>query len=150
MVAGRLILAVLAATFSVAAVSADLKLPQSREDYKKLSESVEATPVADRHGVVQRVTVVKKARKAASPMDQPAARTSADIVSDRTLVATPAIGKGAADARAALDEAPMTEYQVAIRWGDGSIGIVRQEHDPKLKKGDAVAVKDGKLSRIAP
>ncbi|GAA5185188.1 hypothetical protein GCM10025771_41030 [Niveibacterium umoris] len=150
MVDRKLIFVVLGVAFAVPCFAGDLKLPQSREDYKKLSEGAEAPAAVGRRGVVLRVTAVKRTERAPTLMDSQAARRSADIMSDRPLVATPAIGKGASEARSALAEVPKVEYQVVVRWTDGSVGVVRQEHDPKLKKGDAVSIVEGKLGRVAP
>lgn len=146
MVAGKLIAVILALSAACAAQAADVKLPQTREDFRKLDA---ATPVSEttRRGVVQRVTPIKTTSKAASPMDNQANRTSADIMSDRPLVATPQLGKGGKEA-AAMD-ATKIEYQVVVRWEDGTIGVVREERDPGLKKGDAVGVANGKLVRLA-
>lgn len=146
MVAGKLIVAALLCAAVVAAQAADVKLPQTREDFRKL-DAAEAPADSTRRGVVQRVTPVKTTSKAASPMENQANRTSADIMSDRPLVVAPQVGKGNKDATTA--DTTKTEYQVVVRWEDGTVGVVREERDPGLKKGDAVGVIDGKLVRLA-
>jgi len=144
-VAGKLIAAALASAFALVAHAADVKLPQSREDFRKLD--VAAPGESTRRGVVQRVTPVKTTSKAASPMDSQANRATADIMSDRPLVATPQVGKG--NKEATTVDTTKTEYQVVVRWEDGTIGVVREDHDPGMKQGDAVAVINGKLVRQA-
>ncbi|MCX9158442.1 hypothetical protein OPU71_20160 [Niveibacterium sp. 24ML] len=123
-------------------------LPQSNEDFRQLADSVNSGGMDGRRGVVERVSASQKAVSEPSPMSKPGVRDSADIVSDSTVIATPVVGVGPGVKKPGQAAPTKTTYSVVVRWEDGSFGIVNQDVDPGLKKGDPVVMNEGRVVRL--
>jgi hypothetical protein len=122
---------------------AELILPQSQDDIRRLTERADAGPCVNKCGVV---TDVRGATRERSQDRAPEAPPVSGIGSN--VATTPIIGKAAVkDARNA--KKPVTFYKMTVRYDDGSYAFFEQDEQPAVAKGDPVEIIDGRVERRA-
>lgn len=144
----KLTFSLLFIALSGASVAADLVLPKTNEEFRQLADGVDPVGVSGRRGVVERVSATQKPFNEPSPISKPGVRESADIVSDRTVIATPVIGVGPGVKKPGQPVSAKMEYSVVVRWDDGTLGVINQDVDPDVRKGDSVVLTDGRIVRV--
>ena len=123
---------------------AELKLPQSQDDFRELTQS-EAKGQCAQCGVV---TDVRSASRQSDERPSPTAQTPDSGIGD-DIATTPIVGRAAKEARQARQ--PATFYKLTVRYDNGTYAFFEQDEQPAVNKGDTVEVIDGRVvARTAP
>lgn len=122
---------------------AELKLPQSQDDYRQLTQKADGGPCSQ-CGVI---TDVRSASRQPGERASTATTPAAGIGSSIAPTAIIGSGNSVRDARQASQ--PDTFYQLTVRYADGSYAVFEQDEQPSVGKGDAVEIVAGRVVRRA-
>lgn len=128
---------------AAAVAQSKLILPESPEDFSKLTKSEGSGP-CDRCGVVTNVRSEKRTiRQRKAPAPPPASGITSSVAT------TPIISTGTAVKDARNANKPITFYKMTIRYDDGTYAFFEQDEQPAVRKGDRIEIIDNRVVRRA-
>jgi hypothetical protein len=120
-----------------------LILPQSPDDFSKLTKSERSGP-CDKCGVLTNVRSEKRSNsQRKTPPPPPASGISSHVAT------TPIISTGSAVKDARNANKPLTFYKMTVRYDDGTYAFFEQDEKPALHKGDKIEIIDNRVVRRA-
>lgn len=131
-----------------AALSAELKLPQSPDDFRALTAPAESGGPCEHCGIV---TDVRSASRQPTPTRSQSATATPATGIGNNVATTPILGSGSTVKDARKASKPVTYYKLSVRFADGTFAFFEQDEQPTVAKGDTVEVVDGRVvPRAAP
>ena len=120
---------------------AELKLPQSQDDFRQLASPAGNGPCTGQCGVVSDVRSASR-----QPGSTPSTASASSVSGIGSNVATtPIIGSGSSVKDARKAGKPATYYKVTVRYDNGSYAVFEQDNEPTVSKGDPVEVVEGRV-----
>ena len=119
---------------------AELKLPQSQDDFRELAMPADSGPCTSQCGVVSDVRSASR-----QPGSTPSAAASSVSGIGSNVATTPIIGSGSSVKNARKTGQPVTYYKVTVRYDNGSYALFEQDDEPTVRKGDPVEVVEGRV-----
>lgn len=119
---------------------AELKLPQSQDDFRELVSPADSGPCTTQCGVV---TDVRSASR--QPGSSPSSTATPVAGIGNNVATTPIVGSGSSVKDARKAKRPVTYYKMTVRYDNGSYAFFEQDDEPTVRKGDPVEVVDGRV-----